>query len=75
MVMTSTTTENLRRIRVWFGEHVVADYTGEASVAARYGDAMARRFAGLRVTNEAVGLSPAPRLRSLPSERLWELMP
>lgn len=73
--MGRTTTGRMRRVRVWFGEHVVADYTAEAVAAARYGDAMARRFAGLRVTNEEADLSAPARPRSLPGERLWELVP
>jgi hypothetical protein len=41
-----------RRVRVWFGETAICDYTGEAEFAARYEAAMRRRFPGLRVTNE-----------------------
>lgn len=41
-----------RRVRVWFGETVIADYRAEPAVAAEYEVAMSRRFAGLRVTNE-----------------------
>jgi hypothetical protein len=43
-----------RHIRVWFGEHVVADYRAEAELAERYAAAMSRRFAGLRVTNDPI---------------------
>ena len=42
------------RVRVWFGEHAIADYTAEPELARRYQHAMSRRFAGLRVTNEPV---------------------
>lgn len=45
-----------RRVRVWFGPHSIADYTGNDAAADRYAAAMRRRFAGLRVTNEP--LSP-----------------
>lgn len=41
-----------RCVRVWFGEHVIAEYTAEPETAIRYQAAMARRFAGLRVTIE-----------------------
>lgn len=41
------------RVRVWFGEHVIADYTSAPAKAAEYHAAMTRRFAGLRVTIEA----------------------
>ncbi|ONI74446.1 hypothetical protein BWI15_14155 [Kribbella sp. ALI-6-A] len=62
------------RVRVWFGEHVIADYCAETLLAERYAQAMARRFAGLRVTNEPLngdGLTSRP----LPDERLWGLGP
>ncbi|MGC4942336.1 hypothetical protein [Kribbella sp. DT2] len=41
-----------RRVRVWFGEHVIAEYTDEPEVALHYQAAMTRRFASLRVTIE-----------------------
>ncbi|MEV6416709.1 hypothetical protein [Kribbella sp. NPDC051718] len=41
-----------RCVRVWFGEHVIAEYTAEPQTAMRYQAAMARRFASLRVTIE-----------------------
>jgi hypothetical protein len=41
-----------RRVRVWFGEHVIADYTAEPVQAIRYQAAMTRRFYSLRVTIE-----------------------
>ncbi|MEU4395953.1 hypothetical protein [Kribbella sp. NPDC023855] len=63
-----------RRVRVWFGDHIVADYRAEADVADRYAAAMSRRFAGLRVTSEPI---PAlePGGQSLPEQRLWEVAP
>jgi hypothetical protein len=45
-------TSERRRVRVWFGEHVIADYRAEPALAERYAQAMSRRFAGLRVTND-----------------------
>jgi len=42
------------RVRVWFGDHVVCDYRGDAEHAERYAAAMSRRFAGLRVTNDPI---------------------
>ncbi|MFD7159456.1 hypothetical protein ACFV9C_32990 [Kribbella sp. NPDC059898] len=64
-----------RRVRVWFGEHVVADYRAEAELAERYAEAMSRRFAGLRVTSEPLPEhDPGPE-RRLPGERLWEVAP
>ena len=41
-----------RRVRVWFGEHVIADYNAELALAERFAHAMSRRFAGLMVTND-----------------------
>jgi len=41
-----------RRVRVWFGEHIIAEYTAEPETAMRYQAAMTRRFANLRVTIE-----------------------
>jgi hypothetical protein len=38
------------RVRVWFGQHVIADYTACRELAEPYAHAMSRRFAGLRVT-------------------------
>lgn len=73
-----------RRVRVWFGDHVVADYRAEADLADRYAAAMARRFAGLRVTIEPIpdsgpgGPEQGGRqdaTRELPGERLWEVAP
>ncbi|MFB6720175.1 hypothetical protein ACFCV3_08460 [Kribbella sp. NPDC056345] len=43
-----------RRVRVWFGEHVIAEYTAEPATAIQYQAAMTRRFASLRVTIEPV---------------------
>jgi hypothetical protein len=41
-----------RRVRVWFGEHIIAEYTAEPQTAMRYHAAMTRRFASLQVTIE-----------------------
>ncbi|WP_238161243.1 hypothetical protein [Kribbella antibiotica] len=63
------------RVRVWFGDHVVADYSAEAELAARYAEAMSRRFAGLKVTSEPIPVTDPSQYRSLPGERLWEVAP
>jgi hypothetical protein len=62
-----------RRVRVWFGDHVVADYRAEAELAERYAAAMSRRFAGLRVTSDPI--PEADPGRTLPGKRLWEAAP
>ncbi|GAB3943678.1 hypothetical protein GCM10029976_066650 [Kribbella albertanoniae] len=54
--MTSSSALGGRRtVRVWFGQHIIAMYTAEPALAARYESAMRSRFAGLRVTNQLVG--------------------
>jgi len=63
----------MRRVRVWFGEIPIADYSADLAKAVEYADAMKRRFAGLRVTNEP--LSEATEFRPLPSERSWDVIP
>jgi hypothetical protein len=71
---TAIQTNERRRVRVWFGEHVIADYNAEPALAERYADAMSRRFAGLRVTNDpmpTVDKLPDP----LPGERMWDVAP
>jgi hypothetical protein len=47
-------TEPRKRVRVWFGDHTIADYTGDEAAAARFASSMQRRFAGLRVTTDPV---------------------
>ncbi|MGW6278705.1 hypothetical protein [Kribbella sp. NPDC055071] len=63
------------RVRVWFGDHVVADYRAEAELAERYAAAMSRRFAGLRVTSDPIPATDPGPDRALPGERLWEVAP
>lgn len=41
-----------RRVRVWFGDHPIADHVAEPLQAERYEEAMRRRFACCRVTND-----------------------
>lgn len=63
-----------RHVRVWFGQHVIANYVADAEHATRYAEAMDRRFAGLRIPNDPVPFPPASAL-PLPSERLWSTVP
>ena len=67
-----TTDTGQQWIRVWFGEHVLADYTAEPEIAAEYAAAMSRRFMGLRVTSDPLPDSE-PHAQPLPGERMWEL--
>lgn len=77
-----------RRVRVWFGSHVICDYYATPELAQRYAQAMQRRFAGLRITNEALHTVwsgscsgpgwevPQPQgIEPVPSERLWSIPP
>lgn len=59
-------------VRVWFGEHVLADYAAEPAVADRYAEAMRQRFMGLRVTSDPLPEHGA-RTGALPNERVWEM--
>ncbi|MFG1814989.1 hypothetical protein ACGFIF_14565 [Kribbella sp. NPDC049174] len=43
-----------RRVRVWFGAHVIAELIAVPASADRYAAAMDRRFAGLRITNDPI---------------------
>lgn len=68
--------QEMRRVRVWFGVHVIAEYKAEADLAERYAHAMSRRFAGLRVTNDLVPPAGEPKPQDdLPGERLWGIPP
>lgn len=60
------------RVRVWFGQHVIADYCADPRLAERYAAAMRRRFYGLRIT---VDDAPVDSLRPVPAERLWTVTP
>jgi hypothetical protein len=67
-----------RRVRVWFGEYVIADQRAEPALAERYAEAMIRRFSGLQVTNEPLESSddsaPAGTRPDVPTDpRLWPL--
>lgn len=67
-------TAERRHVRVWFGSHVIASYSSDPEHAARYAEAMGRRFAGLRITIEPVPLVE-PASQPLPNERLWDVTP
>jgi len=53
----SPMTNDVRRVRVWFGRRLIFDYLADPDLAQRYEDAMRRRFAGVRITNEPAATS------------------
>lgn len=63
--------ERSRRVRAWFGPHLICEHAASRSDAQAYAEAMPFRFHGLSVTvgNLAPGDSPEP----LPPRRLWPL--
>ena len=63
-------TLELRHVRVWFGQHVIASYVADPESAKRYAEAMDRRYAGLKVTNDPVPV-PDPNAQPLPPRRIW----
>lgn len=70
--MNATTDTGQQWIRVWFGEHVLADYAAEPAVADRYAEAMAQRFMGLRITSDPLPADQATK-EPLPTKQMWEL--
>jgi hypothetical protein len=55
-----------RRVRLWFGQHQIGEYIGDAAYADRYAAAMRRRFPGLEITNEALAArSPSAASRQV----------
>jgi len=72
-------TRRTHRVRVWFGQHLIADHLADHEQASLYAQAMRRRFAGLRVTVDPLDdgriLVPDRGPTPLPSQRLWDLTP
>lgn len=62
----------VRRVRVWFGPHLLHDYRAGADAAEQYAKAIGKRFAGLTVTVDAEVTADMP---PLPCEQLWMLTP
>lgn len=52
-----------RRVRVWYGGSTLADYIAAPEMAARYEEAMRRRFPSARVTNDPFPPVPDPNSR------------
>ena len=57
-------------VRIWLGDHLIAEYTAEPDRASRFQRVMTPKFTGLRITvdNAAIG-----KASELPSEQLWPL--
>lgn len=57
-------------VRIWLGDHLIAEYAAEPDRASRYQRVMTPKFTGLRITidNAANG-----KAAELPSEQLWPL--
>jgi hypothetical protein len=57
-------------VRIWLGDHLIAEYVAEPDRASRYQRVMTPKFTGLRITvdNAATG-----KAFELPSEQLWPL--
>jgi hypothetical protein len=57
-------------VRIWLGDHLIAEYVAEPDRASRYQRVMTPKFTGLRITvdNAATG-----QASELPSEQLWPL--
>lgn len=67
-----------RRVRIWLGELLVAEYVADRERANRYRRVMAPRFTGLRITIEPLPAGPVDPARplpavKLPNEQLWSL--
>lgn len=62
------TAKSERRVRLWFGPHLIHDYRAAAEAAESYAEAMGKRFAGLTVT---VDSEVSHELPPLPCEQLW----
>jgi hypothetical protein len=57
-------------VRIWLGDHLIAEYVAEPDRASRYQRVMTPKFTGLRIT---VDNAPTGKASELPSEQLWPL--
>jgi hypothetical protein len=68
-----------RNVRIWLGDHLIAEYVAEPDRASRYQRVMTPKFTGLRITVEAMSSASASagtewkKASELPSEQLWPL--
>jgi hypothetical protein len=79
MTTPAPSSDPLRRVQLWLGEHLIADFRADASLATRYAQTMTPKFAGVRITNDpydpaAPELSGAAEPLQLPHDaRLWPI--
>ena len=72
--MNQDQTEARRCVRIWLGDHLIAEYVAEPDRASRYQSVMAPKFTGLRITVDPAPSGPAePSAAELPAEQLWPL--
>ncbi|GAA1582028.1 hypothetical protein GCM10009742_28580 [Kribbella karoonensis] len=57
-------------VRIWLGDHLIAEYAAEPDRASRYQRVMTPKFTGLRIT---VDNSVTGKASELPNEQLWPL--
>lgn len=58
-------------VRIWLGDHLIAEYVAEPDKASRYQRVMTPKFTGLRITVDNAAASGGAA--ELPSEQLWPL--
>jgi hypothetical protein len=58
-------------VRIWLGDHLIAEYVAEPDRASRYQRVMTPKFTGLRITVD--GAAATAGASELPSEQLWPL--
>ena len=77
--MTSDAGGARRNVRIWLGDHLIAEYVAEPDRASRYQRVMTPKFTGLRITVEAMSSASGStgtewkKTSELPSEQLWPL--
>ncbi|GAA0593505.1 hypothetical protein HPO96_06320 [Kribbella sandramycini] len=58
-------------VRIWLGDHLIAEYLADPDRASRYQRVMTPKFTGLRITVDNSATGKASELPS--SEQLWPL--
>lgn len=72
--MTGTPAQPRRRVQIWLGDHLIAEYVAEPDRASRYQSVMAPKFSGLTITVEPDPYGQQPcAAAELPTEQLWPL--